>query len=106
MPLNTAAPARKGYLTAGAANQLTSKRGATVTAFLFDPTGEVGHRYGAKATPSAYVIDGKGMLVYQGAVAADPDKGTNYVLAALDAVASGKQVATPFTPQRGCPVEY
>ncbi len=77
-----------------------------MTKFLFDPSGAVGRQYGAKATPSAYVINAKGVLVYQGAVAADPGKGADYVLAALNEVGAGKPVSTPFTPQRGCPVEY
>jgi len=106
LSINTAASNRKGYLTAQAADQLSRKRGATVTAFLFDPTGAVGRQFGAKATPSAYVINAKGEVVYQGAVAADPAGGANYLLAALDEIGAGKPVSLPFTPQRGCPVEY
>jgi len=110
LTINTAAPGKPGYLTAEAANRLTKARGATISAFLFDPDGTLGRLYAAKATPSAYVINAKGALVYQGAIddGASPmtGKSTNYVLAALSEVRMGKPVSTPFTPQRGCPVEY
>lgn len=106
LAINTAGPSKAGYLTADAANRLTKTRGATINAFLFDPTAAVGRQYGAKATPSVYIVNAKGTLVYQGAVAASPGKGPNYVQAALDEVGAGKPVSTPMTPQRGCPVEY
>lgn len=35
---------------------------------LLDPDGKVGKAYGAKTTPHMFVIDGKGVLVYQGAL--------------------------------------
>lgn len=110
LTINTAAPGKPGHLTADAATRLTTARSAKITAFLFDPDGTVGRLYGAKATPSAYVINAKGTLVYQGAI--DDGSGLlsgkpkNYVLAALGEVGAGKPVSTPFTPQRGCPVEY
>lgn len=106
LAIDTAAPGKPGYLTAEAAGRLVTKRGATVSAFLFDPTGSVGRQYGAKATPSAYIVSAKGTLVYQGAIAETPGKGANYVQAALDEMAVAKPVTTPSTPQRGCPVEY
>jgi hypothetical protein len=106
LAIDTSAPGKPGYLTAETATRFIAKRGATVSAFLFDPTGSVGRRYGAKATPSAYIVNAKGTLVYQGAIAETPGKGADYVQAALDEVAAGKPVTTPSTPQRGCPVEY
>ncbi len=110
LSINTAAPGKPGYLTAAAAESLTKARGATITSFLFDPTGEIGQRYGAKSTPSIYVIDPSGTLVYQGAVneqtRGDPRKAQNYVRPALDEVLSGKPVSLASTRQYGCPVEY
>jgi peroxiredoxin len=110
LSIDTAAPGKPGYLTAAAAVNLTRARGATITSFLFDPTGEIGQRYGAKSTPSIYVIDPSGILVYQGAVSeqtrGDPRKAQNYVRPALDEVLSGKTVSLASTRQYGCPVEY
>ena len=110
LSIDTAAPGKPGYLTATAAESLTQARGAKITSFLFDPTGEIGQRYGAKSTPSIYVIDPSGALVYQGAVneqtKGDPAKAHNYVRPALDEVLSGKSVSLASTRQYGCPVEY
>jgi len=110
LSIDTAAPGKRGYLTAAAAVSLTKAQGATITSFLFDPTGEIGQRYGAKSTPSIYVIDPSGTLVYQGAVneqtRGDPRKAQNYVRPALDEVLAGKPVSLASTRQYGCPVEY
>lgn len=106
LAIDTAAPGKPGYLTAEAANRLVAKRGMSVGAFLFDPEGAIGRQYGARATPSAYIVNPKGALVYQGAIATSAAKGPSYVQAALDDLAAGRPVTTPVTSQRGCPVEY
>jgi hypothetical protein len=49
------------------ANKLTADRGAAPTAVLFDPTGKVGHAYGARTTPHMYV-----KLVYKGGIDDQP----------------------------------
>jgi len=103
LTIDTAAPGKPGYLTGEGARALTKARGAKINAFLFDPDGKIGRLYGAKATPSAYIINAKGALVYQGAISGADGA---YVETALAEVSAGKAVTTPFTPQRGCPVEY
>ena len=50
------------------ATKLTVERGAAPTAVLFDPTGKVGHSYGAQVTPHMYVIGGDGVLRYVGGI--------------------------------------
>ncbi len=76
---------------------------------LLDESGNVGRLYGAKTTPHMFVIH-EGTLVYAGAIDDDrsPDKlgGTNYVAAALDAIAAGDEVAQPETKPYGCSVKY
>ena len=54
------------------ANKLTADRGAAPSAVLLDPTGKVGHAYGARATPHMYVINGEGALVYMGGIDDQP----------------------------------
>jgi hypothetical protein len=103
LTIDTAAPGKPGYLTAEGAKALTKARGAKISAFLFDPDGKIGRLYGAKATPSTYIVNPKGALVYQGAINGADGA---YVETALAEVSVGKAVTTPFTPQRGCPVEY
>jgi peroxiredoxin len=110
LSIDTAAPGRPGYLTPGAARARIAKTHATVTAFLSDPDGKIGRAYGAKATPSFFVIDTAGRLAYQGAMterAADGSpKGPDLVEAAIDDLKAGRPVATPETEPYGCAVEY
>jgi len=79
---------------------------------LFDPTGAVGHAYDAKTTPHMFVIDEEGILIYEGAIDADPlgrqppAKRTNYVAAALEAHAQGRPVEPTNTKPYGCTVKY
>jgi peroxiredoxin len=82
---------------------------------LLDPTGAVGHAYGATNTPNMFVIDASGTLVYRGAIDNSPDgeaesptdgKLVNYVDAALDALAAKRDVAVKETKAYGCSVKY
>jgi hypothetical protein len=89
------------------------EQGAAPTAILLDADGTVGKAYGAKTTPHMYVIDGKGVLVYEGAIdsvaSTDQDDiagATNYVSGALAAVKAGKPVEPATTTAYGCSVKY
>ena len=79
---------------------------------LLDEEGTVGHAYGAKCTPTMYVIDAKGTLVYHGAIdnmgSGKPEGGAvvNYVEKALAEMKEGKPVSTPETKAYGCGVKY
>ena len=80
---------------------------------LSDPTGKVGHAYGATNTPNMYVIDKDGKIAYMGAIDSKPttdvsdlDGATNYVAKALDEVLANETVDTPKTKPYGCSVKY
>ncbi|MEO6434930.1 MAG: thioredoxin family protein [Tepidisphaeraceae bacterium] len=80
---------------------------------LSDSTTEVAKAYQSKATPTMYIIDKEGKLVYWGAIDSDnsPDAkkiegATNYVAKALDEVLAGKPVSEPKTKPYGCGVKY
>jgi peroxiredoxin len=79
---------------------------------LLDESGAIGHAYGAKCTPTMYIIDAKGMLAYQGAVdnnaSGKPEGGTlvNYVESALAEMKAGKPVSKAETKAYGCGVKY
>jgi len=79
---------------------------------LIDQDGTVGRAYGAQTTPHMFVIDGRGTVVYAGAIDDDPRgskpavERTDYVAQALDEVLAGKPVATPETKPYGCSVKY
>jgi peroxiredoxin len=71
---------------------------------LIDGDGAVGKMYGAKTTPHCFVIDSKGVLVYEGAI--DDKKDTNYVVNAVKALSEGKAVTPANTSAYGCSVKY
>ena len=80
---------------------------------LSDTTTEVAKAYGAKNTPTMYVIDKEGKLAYMGAIDSDRSEdtskiegATNYVAKALDEVLAGKPVSEPKTRAYGCGVKY
>lgn len=109
----SSAPGKQGAVTPAQANDLTATRKAKPAAVILDSAGTIGKAYGAKTTPHMYVIDGKGILRYQGAIddkpSSSPDSLTgakNFVLAALDDMAAGKPVAVAETEPYGCSVKY
>ena len=92
---------------------VAKEKGGAATAILLDDWGKVGTLYGAKTTPHMFIIDPKGILIYQGAIddtpSADPAdvKGAvNYVRAALEEALEGKPVSTSMTKPYGCGVKY
>lgn len=109
----TSAEGKEGYETAAEANATRTKWKIASTATLLDPKGELGQKYQAKVTPHMYIIDPKGILVYNGAIdsvssadKADIAKSENYVAKALDLVSAGKTVTTASTKPYGCSVKY
>jgi peroxiredoxin len=110
LAIDTAAPGRSGYLTPAAARARMAKTHAAVSAFLFDVDGKIARNYGAKTTPSFFIIDRDGKLAYQGAmdqqVFADDAAGRPYVKTALDELIAGRPVQTSETQPQGCAVEY
>ncbi|HSM51644.1 MAG TPA: thioredoxin family protein, partial [Thermoanaerobaculia bacterium] len=75
---------------------------------LYDPTGEGGKAYGAKTTPHMFVIDGEGIVRYNGAIDDAPNGGAkvNYVKQALAAHAAARPVEPATTKPYGCTVKY
>jgi hypothetical protein len=109
----SSAPGKQGAVTPAQANELSASRKATPSAVILDPAGTIGKAYEAKTTPHMFVIDGKGVLRYQGAIddkpSSSPDSlngAKNHVLAALDDLSKGKPVAAPETEPYGCSVKY
>ncbi len=109
----SSAPGKQGYVTAAEENAYIKREGAAPTAAILDPTGAIGHLYGAKTTPHMFVVDPSGTLIYDGAIddrpttdLADIPGAKNYVSAALTEAMAGKKVATPVTRPYGCSVKY
>jgi hypothetical protein len=109
--INSGAAGKQG---AGAdASREGAKEFGMTHPILIDESGAVGHAYGAEKTPHVYLIDGKGVLVYAGALDNAPigevDGGgafTNHLAAAIADVRAGKAVANPETKSYGCTVKY
>jgi peroxiredoxin len=109
----SSAPGKQGHVDGKGANALVASQGSAPTAVLLDPTGKVGKLYEAQTTPHMYVIDGKGVLRYMGAIDDQPNtdastiaKARNYVREAFAAVKAGKPVAATATDPYGCSVKY
>jgi peroxiredoxin len=111
--VNSGAPGHEGTQTTDEAAAYEKSHNVASTETLLDPTGAVGHEFGATNTPQMFVIDKDGNLIYAGGIddkpSADPaDIATakNYVQAALDEAMSGKPVSTASARPYGCSVKY
>jgi peroxiredoxin len=111
--INSAAEGHDGYQTPSDLSAYEKENNVAATESLLDPTGQVGHLYGARTTPHMFVIDPKGVLIYAGGIddTPSPDPATiatakNYVTAALDEAMAGKPVTTPTARPYGCSVKY
>jgi cytochrome oxidase Cu insertion factor (SCO1/SenC/PrrC family) len=87
--------------------------GAAPSAYIRDQDGKVGKLYDARHTPTMYIINAEGTLVYAGGIddinsasAADIAKATNYVKAAFADLKAGKPVTKASTKAYGCGVKY
>ncbi|HEU0044267.1 redoxin domain-containing protein [Sphingomonas sp.] len=113
LTINSGAPGKQGHMSGAEAKAMVASANAQPTAYLLDPEGRVGKGYGAKTTPHLYVIDGKGVLRYQGGIddkptndVADIPGARNHVLAALGELKAGKPVSVAETRPYGCSVKY
>jgi len=109
----SSAPGKQGYVKAAEENAYVKQVNAAPTAVLLDPTGALGHLYDAKTTPHMFVIDSRGILIYNGAIDDRPTtdlsdvKGAkNFLSLALEEATSGKPVSVPTTRPYGCSVKY
>ncbi len=113
LTIDSSAKGKEGHLTAEGAGAWIKDKGLACSAFLLDPEGEVGHLYGARATPHLFIISPEGKLLYSGAIdsiaSADPAdiaKATNYVRVGLQQARAGQALTHPTTRPYGCSVKY
>jgi peroxiredoxin len=109
----SSAPGKQGYVTADDENAYVKQVGASPTAVLLDPKGDLGRLYEAKTTPQMFIINPDGALIYDGAIDSKPTsnqadiaKATNYVRAALEEATAGRPVTVPVSRPYGCSVKY
>lgn len=113
LSVNSSAAGKQGNFSKEEWKNLTEEKQAAPTAVLLDADGKVGRLYGAKTTPHMYVINSKGLLVYNGAIdsiesteTADVAKAEDFVQRALAEVTKGKAVTVANTKPYGCAVKY
>ena len=111
--VNSSAPGKQGHVSGEEAERILGEWKATPTAFLLDHDGTVGRAYGAKTTPHLFVIDGEGVLRYNGAIDSNPSAdpadipgATQFVREALADLGAGRPVARGTTQPYGCSVKY
>jgi peroxiredoxin len=113
LTIASSAPGEEGYVTPAAAKADLARWQAAPTDYLLDPDGMVGHLYDARATPHMVVIDRGGRIAYMGAIddtpstrLADVKTAKNYLVAALDEIATGRPVTVASTRAYGCSIKY
>jgi peroxiredoxin len=111
--VNSGAPGHEGAQTAAEVTAYDKSHHVHATTTLLDPTGQVGHEFGATNTPQMFVINPSDVLIYAGGIDNKPStnptdiaSATNYVKAALDEAMAGKPVVTASAPPYGCSVKY
>jgi len=109
----SSAPGEQGYADAQRANRLTQSRAAAPTHVLLDPTGTLGHLYGAETTPHIFVITPAGTLAYMGGADSiastrveDLARAEPYAREAIFAVLANRPVQHAMTRPYGCTVKY
>lgn len=109
----SSAPGNQGYVKGDEANVLTVSRGASPSAVILDPSGEIGMKYKAQTTPHMYIVDKDGKLAYKGGIdsvasanPADIEGAKQYVLSAYDEMSKGQKITDAVTRPYGCSVKY
>jgi hypothetical protein len=109
----SSAPGEQGYADGPRANELTHSRNAAPTHVLLDPTGALGHLYGAETTPHIFVVTPAAILAYMGGAdsiastsVADLTRAEPYAREAIFAVLENQPVQHSVTRPYGCTVKY
>lgn len=113
LTINSSGQGKQGHMTPAQARTFAAGQQSRRTAYLLDPDGVVGRRYGATATPHMFVINPQGTLVYNGAIddkptqdVADIRGARNHVAEALRELRAGRAVSVPTSRPYGCSVKY
>jgi peroxiredoxin len=110
--VNSTHETHSNYRSPEAAKKEFKEQKMKATAWLNDSQGDIGRKYGMRTTPHMYVIDEKGVLVYNGAIddrasdSGDPKSARNYVRETVQKLRSGEKVEVAQTKPYGCTVKY
>lgn len=113
LTINSGHPGAQGDYDAAKVAAWSRRNGAAFSAYLRDQSGTVGKLYDARHTPTLFIINPEGTLVYAGGIddissgnPADISRANNYVKAAFADLKAGKPVAKAVTKAYGCNVKY
>jgi hypothetical protein len=109
----SSASGKEGYFEAGEIRTRLEQMKAAPSAYLVDAQGEVGRLYAAKSTPTMFVVDPRGILIYAGGIDDTPTtdpaevvRSRNYVREALDLALAGRPLEVTYSRSYGCSVKY
>ena len=113
LTINSSNVGKQGHVSAERARTIMTEHEAAQAAYVFDTDGTVGRAYGALVTPHMYIIDGDGVLRYNGGIdsirssnPADIDKATQYVREGLAMLAADQSPSPAVTQPYGCTIKY
>ena len=113
MSIVSSAKGKQGYQNAEETRAQIALENSHATAVLLDESGYIGRLYGAKTTPHMFVINKKGILVYQGAIDSirsanqkDISKAVNYVTEAISSLKQNKKILVQQSKAYGCGIKY
>ena len=108
----SSAPGRQGHVNVNGAAKDKKNKKSVADYVLLDPSGAVGKKFEAKATPHMVVLDKNHKVQYMGAIDSIPStdiddvpKAENYITTAINGISSGKYKARK-TQAYGCSVKY
>lgn len=111
--INSGRAGAQGDFTPAEVAAWHKQSGAAPTAYFRDQDGKVGKLYDARHTPTMYVINAEGTLVFAGGIddissanASDIARANNHVKAALADLKAGRPVAKATSRAYGCNVKY
>lgn len=100
----------QGAVTPDEGEAIRKEQSFNSMATLLDPSGATGKAYGARTTPHMYVIDPKGVLIYNGAIddnaRGDKSAPRMHVIEALKEAKAGKDVSVKTSQPYGCGIKY
>lgn len=113
LTINSGHPGAQGDYDAAKVEAWSQRNGVAFSAYLRDQRGTVGKLYDARHTPTLFIINPEGTLVYAGGIddissgnPADISRANNYVKAAFADLKAGKPVSKAVTKAYGCNVKY
>lgn len=113
LTINSGHRGAQGDYEADKVTAWSRKNNAAFSAYLRDQDGKVGKLYDARHTPTLFIVNPEGTLVYAGGIddissgnAADIARATNYVKAAFADLKAGRPVSKSVTRAYGCNVKY